>query len=421
MKEVATMQPNYDLAVAVANELAVTENDPLCAYVYDLDGLRAHIQQLVASLPPQFQLFYAAKANAETPVLQVLADQVHGFEVASGGELQWLREHFAEVPLIFGGPGKLESELRAAIDARVELIHVESRLELERLARLADEAGRPVDILLRINLTLAELPSTTLTMGGRPTPFGIDESELEGILAWLASQPNLRLQGFHFHLLSHQLDAAAHLRLLQGYCRQVKRWCDDYRLECRHVNVGGGIGINYVEPDKQFNWPAFSQGLADLVAQEQMEDWTIRFEFGRYVTAACGYYVMEVLDLKRNLGQWFAVARGGTHHFRTPAAQSHSHPFQVVPRGHMLSRAEGVAEQGAVLEGEPVTIVGQLCTPKDVLAQQVPLERVAVGDWLVFPYAGAYAWNISHHDFLRHPRPRCGYFDGGRVVVADPC
>lgn len=393
-----------DRVTAAALALQAEACDPLCAYIYDLEALQAHAAGLMTQLPANCELFYAVKANAELPILQTLAGQVHGFEVASGGELQWVREHFPQLPIIFGGPGKLESELAEALAVGVELIHVESRLELQRLARAAQACGRRADILLRINLTLDELPATSLTMGGRPTPFGLDAEELEETLAWLRQQPSLNLRGFHFHLLSHQLDAEAQLRLLRGYFRQVKAWQAQYGLAIRHLNVGGGIGINYREPDCQFDWEGFCAGLRDLLRAEAMEDWCIRFECGRYLTAGCGYYVMEVLDIKRNHGRYFAVARGGTHHFRTPAAQGHDHPFAVLPSAHRPYDASYPE-----LHHTPVTVVGQLCTPKDVLASEVNVARLRVGDLLLFSYAGAYAWNISHHDFLRHPKPRMHY------------
>ena len=109
---------------------------------------------------------------------------------------------------------------------------------------------------------------------------------------------------------------------------------------------------------------------------------------------------MEVIDIKPCFGRHFVVGRGGTHHFRTPYAQGHSHPFFVLPVErwpHPFPRPE--------IRDAEITVVGQLCTPKDVLAADAPAARVRVGDWLVFPYAGAYAWHISHHDFLRHPHP----------------
>lgn len=391
-----------DLSRVTAEALCAqaAADEPLCAYFYDLDALHRHTADLVASLPAKCELFYAIKANSDLPILQTLAPLVAGFEVASGGELDWVRSHFPNAAVIFGGPGKTNQELRAALIQRVERLHVESLGELERLAWVARERGCSASVLLRINLSLHELPATTLTMGGRPTPFGIDAALLPRCLAWIAGHPEIRLKGFHFHLVSHQLDAYAHLKLIGSYLDHVREWQAAHGLAIDEINVGGGIGINYREPDKQFDWRAFSAGLAALVAQRGQGFSRIRFELGRYISAACGYYVMEILDIKDNLGQTFIVGRGGTHQFRTPYAQGHSHPFQRIPVAHWpypFPRPQ--------VDRRTVSVVGQLCTPKDVLASGVLVERMRAGDLLLFPYAGAYAWHISHHDFLRHPHP----------------
>lgn len=383
-----------------ALQLQAAVSEPLCAYLYDLDALHGHASHLVASLPANCELFYAIKANSDLPILQTLRPLVCGFEVASGGELDWVRAHFSQTPVLFGGPGKTDQELRNALAQRVERVHVESLRELEHLAWIARERGQTASVLLRINLALPTLPATSLTMGGRATPFGIDAALLPHALKWLDGHPEIELKGFHFHLVSHQLDAPAHLELIESYIDQVYEWQDAHHIKIDEINVGGGIGINYRAPDKPFDWDAFSRGLATLMAQHGPNLPRLRFELGRYVSAACGYYVMEVLDIKETLGRTFVVGRGGTHHFRTPYAQGHSHPFEVIPVDrwpYPFARPEAVRRT--------VSVVGQLCTPKDVLATDVPVERVRAGDLLLFPYAGAYAWHISHHDFLRHPHP----------------
>lgn len=384
---------------------AETQADaPLCAYVYDLAALRRHAANLAAGLPNSCDLFYAIKANSDLPILQTLAPHVAGFEVSSGGELAWVREHFAAVPVIFSGPGKLDDELRQALEQDVDCLHVESLHELQRLADIAVRTGRTAPVALRINLALDTLAETSLMMGGKPTPFGIPAPQLPQCLKWLRARPEIRVRGVHFHLLSHQLDAAAHLQLVADYLEQTRRWCDAHDLHIDHINVGGGIGINYRQPDRQFDWPAFSAGLAALLAARGMPGVRVRFELGRYVTAACGYYAMQVIDIKRSHGKTFVVGRGGSHHFRTPYAQGHSHPFHVLPVDewpYPFTRPHA--------SNETVSVVGQLCTPKDVLAFDTPVESVRCNDVLVFPYAGAYAWHISHHDFLRHPHPAHWY------------
>ena len=378
---------------AVAN-LGRESAEPLCAYIYDLPALEAHICAMRAALPANCELFYAAKANPEALVLRTLAPWVDGFEAASGGELRWLYQHHPDKPLIFGGPGKLDSEMAAALDYGVAAFHVESLGELRRLASQARLHGAPAPVFLRLNAKLDEAPDSRLVMGGKPTPFGLDEEAMEEAFAQLASEPNLALKGLHFHLLSHQLDTQAHLKLMREYFRFFRKITQRYGLQLATLNVGGGMGIDYRDPERSFDWRAFCQALAVLIDEEAMGGVRIRFEIGRFIAASCGYYVMQVLDIKRNHGQYFAIGRGGTHHFRTPAAQCHDHPFEII-------RGDGPT----ALENAKVSLVGQLCTPKDVLAREQPVAALGVGDLLVFPLAGAYAWNISHRDFLMHPPP----------------
>lgn len=390
-----------DMPVAVqraVNDLKDQHGEPLCAYVYDLAGLRDRVRGIVECLPPGCEMFYAVKANPALPVLNALGPLVHGFEVASGGELNWVRNHFPDTPLVFGGPGKLVSELESAVAQQVELIHVESLLELRRLCGITSRGQGRQDILLRVNLELEATPSTRLTMGGVPTPFGMEECSIPDALALLAKQDRVSLRGFHFHLMSHQLDEKRHLELITHYLDTVRAWETQFGLDVTEINVGGGIGINYTEPDQQFDWIGFCAGLGELLQQYGDRPWKIRFECGRFMTAACGFYIGEVLDVKRCGSEWFAVCRGGTHHFRTPAAQAHNHPFDILPGDKTSFDAPRVVNQ-------PVTLVGQLCTPKDVFARQVHVQSLGVGDLVVFRYAGAYAWNISHQAFLMHPHP----------------
>ncbi|MEW5289815.1 type III PLP-dependent enzyme [Erwinia papayae] len=376
-------------------QLQQQRTEPFCAYVYDLSALAQHIRQMRSALPAGCELYYAAKANPEAAVLHTLSEFVDGFEAASGGELAWLRQQVPDKPLIFGGPGKMESELRQAVECGVVTLHVESLTELRRLTAITQQENRRVAVLLRMNIALDGISGTHLMMGGKPTPFGLDEQELPAALQEIAASPLIELRGFHFHLMSHQLDVDNHLALIRLYLDKVQDWCQRWSLSVDLINVGGGIGINYLDPEKHFDWATFCQRLPDITQQSQARGWTLRFECGRYITAPCGWYVMEVLDIKKNLGEWFAIGRGGTHHFRTPAAQSHNHPFSVLRR-----------EQNAPwISGQQVTLVGQLCTPKDVLARQQPVAALAPGDWLVFSLAGAYAWNISHQNFLMHSPP----------------
>jgi diaminopimelate decarboxylase len=368
----------------------------LPAYVYDLGALREHAAAIRAALP--VELFYAAKANPDARILTALAPYVDGFEVSSGGELVHVRAAVPHARLAFGGPGKTDEELSLAVDR----LHVESPLELRRLAALRREA----DVLLRANLPVAA-SGASLRMSG---PFGMDAEALGTCLDLLADAPWLRLRGVHAHLASG-LDAGPLLDVAARVLGWARSWVDRMprpEVEFNEVefNLGGGMAVDYRHPGRRFDWAAYGAGLASLRRPGEV----LRVEPGRSVTAYSGWYVTDVLDVKRTHGSWYAVLRGGTHHLRTPVAKGHDQPFTVIPAG------DGPGVSG------PVTLVGQLCTPKDVLARQVPVERVAVGDVVAFSLAGAYAWNISHHDFLMHPKPSVRYVGACAfpVTACDP-
>ena len=377
----------------------------ICAYYYDLDVLRTHLSQVMSTLPSTCQMFYAMKANSDPRILEVVSKYVHGFEVASLGEIHKARAISANIPLMFGGPGKTDVEIRGAIAQNIKFFNVESIQELQRIQLIARAMNRVVSILLRVNIG-GSLPSATLQMAGRPTQFGIDELNLEAAITLATSSPYIKLHGFHFHSISNNLDYLQHLQLINYYINKVKNWIEIYKLNIDCINFGGGIGVNYFDLVQQFNWSIFASKLPHLLANTNIENTTFLFECGRFLTAFCGFYAVEVLDIKRNHGKDFVITQGGTQHFRLPVSWNHNHPLTVVP----IEQWHYPFERQAVSSTE-VTIVGQLCTPKDVFAKNVFVKTIRLGDVILFLYTGAYGWAISHHDFLSHPHPQKFYLE----------
>ncbi|MFH9348826.1 type III PLP-dependent enzyme [Kitasatospora sp. NPDC017646] len=396
----------------VHRHVASLAPEELPAYVYDLAALRTHAAGVRAALPERVELYYAAKANPEVPLLTALRAAVDGYEVSSGGELAHVRAAVPDAPLAFGGPGKTPAEIAAAVDTGVHRWHVESEQELHRLAAvLAERPGEAVDVLLRVNLPVVTdaLDAVPLAMGGRPTPFGLDPDRAEECVRRLTDGGplgrQLRLRGVHAHLASG-LEAAEQLAVAEQIVTWSAELAERNGFPLTEVNIGGGMAVDYDDPAQRFDWTAFGEGLAKLL--DAHPGLTLRIEPGRALTAYCGWYATEVLDVKRSHGEDFAVVRGGTHHLRTPATRGHSQPFTVLPVDawpHPWTRpAAGTGR---------ATLAGQLCTPKDVLARAVSgAADLRAADRVLFAMAGAYAWNISHHEFLMHPRPGFHYLDG---------
>lgn len=362
---------------------------PVCAYVYDTSALRARAHAVRAALPAGAELLYAVKANGHPGVVAALAAAVDGIEVASGGELD-LAVRAGAGTIVFSGPAKTDAELRAAIRADAT-IHVESGHELRRLALVA--SGRRVSVALRVNRAAAAL-SGTHQMTGAPTPFGIDEASLPEAVELAAALPEVDLVGFHLHAVSNNLDAAAHAAFVADALSWAVQQAESYGVALRYLNLGGGFGVDYTGDD-QFDLEAFATAVPAAPPGVRLI-----FEPGRLLAADAGWYAAQVLDLKWTHGRWFAVLRGGTHHFRLPAAWRYSHPFAVLPLDEWPYPFERPEVRGVAVDA-----VGELCTPRDVLTRGQRVERLRVGDVLVFGRTGAYGWDISHHDFLRHQYP----------------
>ena len=401
----------------------VAAGGDLPAYVYDLPGLRAHAGAVQAAMAGSAQVFYAVKANPAAEILRTLRPFVDGFEVASGGELALVRELLPDAPVAFSGPGKTDAELALTRELGVHRLHVESPGELARLIA----TGARQDILLRAN---PDLPGADIRQAA-DSPFGMDPDGLATCVRLLRDAPWITLHGIHAHLTWDRHDAPAMAELARRVAAWALPWLREHlpAVTEPELDLGGGMGVDYGAPHTRFDWPAYSAALSSLGSElessldSDLEDSDLesdlgsgldsgpgsgrdrpvrlRIEPGRSLTAYDGWYVTDVLDVKRTHGRHYAVLRGGTHHLRTPVARGHDQPFTVIHR----------ASAGPALTGT-ATLVGQLCTPRDVLHRDAEVTGLRVGDLVAFGLAGAYAWNLSHHDFLLHPKPSFHYVDG---------
>jgi len=355
----------------------------MARYTYDLGVARARAAALKQALP-QATVLYAVKANGHPAVVRALAGSCDGLDVASEGELL-LATGAGARRVVLSGPGKTTSFLGAGVRCGAT-VNVESVTELYRIAAL----NMPLAVTLRVNRTHPLLPGTH-AMTGEPSQFGIDEAALGDAVSVALSVPGLELLGWHLHAASNNLDVKAHNAFIADALEWSVSAAAWFGVTLRQVNLGGGFGVDY-EGTRVFD-------PAELVidAPPGVE---VVVEPGRWLVADAGWYEVEVVDLKRSHGRWFAIVRGGTHHFRLPAAWGYSHPFTVLPCDpweHSWPRP--------VVRDVEVDVAGELCTPRDVLTRGQHVSRLRVGDVLRYAKTGAYGWDISAHQYLRHRSP----------------
>jgi diaminopimelate decarboxylase len=399
-----------------AGELAERFGTPF--YAYDLDVATRQVEALRSALPSAFDLAYAVKANPTLAVLRHLAGLGLGADVASGGELRHvLRAGFAASDVVFTGPGKRDEELRAAVEAGVRVVTVESPGELRRLAAIAESLGRRQPILLRIAVSEAAVLERVRIIGDEGAgKFGMDLADARAAAVDAVASPWLDPLGIHAFGASNVTDAAslaAHIEATVDLAMDVAATA---RFDLRLVDVGGGLGIPYADDEASLDVEALGARLAGLAARlaasSSARDARVLLEPGRFLVGASGAYVARVIDRKTVGGHEVVILDGGIHHVLRPALVGQEH--RVVALTGSGSATGGQA--GRV----PVTVAGPLCSGLDVFARAALMVPPSPGDLLAVLDVGAYGATESMPFFLSHPLPPEVAIRDGEAWLARP-
>lgn len=367
-------------------------------YVYDRQLITRRIKQLRKLLPSEVHIHYAMKANPMPAVVCHLAQLVDGIDVASGEELVVALSAGAQPKhMSFAGPGKRDIELEQATASQV-LINVESETELFRLAQISKALKIKPRIALRVNPDF-ELKMSGMKMGGGPKQFGIDAEAIPNILKQLPSLP-LNFEGFHIFAGSQNLKPEAIIESQIKSFELALRLAKNTQTPLQHLNLGGGFGIPYFSNEQELDITSIAKNLADLneKLKQQYPQAHLTIELGRYLVGEAGLYICQIVEKKISRGQTYLVVDGGMHHHLAASG----HFGQVIRKNFPVT----IANKVDTLETELVSVVGPLCTPMDLLADQMDLPKADVGDYVAILQSGAYGFSASPQLFLSHPRPR---------------
>jgi diaminopimelate decarboxylase len=365
-------------------------------FAYDRSQLSDRVASLRAALPGDVELGYAVKANPMPAIVQHLSGLVDSFDVASAGEMRVaLDTPMPPRRVSFAGPGKTPAELVQAIAAGVT-IEMESETEAERVATIGARLGVRPRVAVRVNPDF-QVKGSGMRMGGGPQQFGVDAERVPTLLDRLAGT-GVELLGFHIFAGSQNLNAEILCEAQRRTVELALRLADHTSEPVRYLNIGGGFGIPYFERDQALDLAAIGDNLGGLMAdaiRPNLPDARVVVELGRYIVGECGVYVTRVVDRKESRGKTFLVVDGGLHHQLAASGNF----GQVIRRNYPVAIGKGAHDEAP----ETVSVVGCLCTPLDLLADNVQLPRAEIGDLVVIFQAGAYGLTASPTGFLSHP------------------
>ncbi|HTU87960.1 MAG TPA: diaminopimelate decarboxylase [Solirubrobacteraceae bacterium] len=370
------------------------------AYVVAEDDLRwrarAFLDALAARHSSSFDVLFASKAFPCTAVYRLLAEEGLACDVASGGELFLaLRGGFDPARIYFHGNAKSTAELRAAVDAGVGHIVIDSLDELSRLETVLASAGRRQEVLIRVTPGVAGDTHHAISTGQADSKFGFAPEAAREAIARIAQAPHLELVGLHFHIGSQLLE-------LEPFRAAVRMLASlgDFPV----YNVGGGLGVAYLASDEPPSVVDYVDAIVSAVHSELGADKRLLLEPGRAVVANSTVTLYTVETVKRNVSTWVAVDGGMSDNLR---------PMLYGSRYEAL-----VADRALAAAGERCKLAGKHCESGDVIVRDARLADPAQGDVIVTPVTGAYGYSLANN-YNGVPRPPVIFCrDGGaRVVV----
>ena len=379
-----------------ADDLAAESGDtPL--FVYDMALVDRQVARFRAAFPG-VDLHYAMKANPHPQVLRHMLGKVDGIDLASGGEMRAAVEAGGDpLRMSFAGPGKRDSELEAAIGAGVT-INLESEGEAGRALAIAERLGVTPRLAVRVNPDF-ELKGSGMRMGGGAKPFGVDAARVPALVRHLV-EAGADWRGFHIFAGSQALSADALIEAQRAGVALAADLAERSGAEPPLVNLGGGFGIHYVRGDRPLDIGPIGEALTSNLNSPPQTLANTRFaiELVRWLVGECGVYLTRILDRKHSQGKTFLVVDGGMHHQLAASGNF----GQVIRRNYPVA----VATRFGTPAEEEVSIVGCLCTPLDILADDVMMPCADVGDLVAVFLAGAYGLSASPQAFLSQQAAR---------------
>ena len=361
-------------------------------YYYDMELLRQTLDTInrEAGAHEGFVVHYAVKANANPTILSTIRQAGLGADCVSGGEIEAsIRAGFHSRKIVFAGVGKSDWEINLGLDHDIFCFNVESIPELETINTLAQAKGKTARVAFRLNPNVGAHTHANITTGLAENKFGIAMSDMLPVMEHAQQLKNIEVVGLHFHIGSQILDMGD----FQALCNRINDLQDlleRHHLSVSHINVGGGLGIDYQHPNRvpMADFKAYFDTYARRLKLRPEQ--TLHFELGRAVVAPCGSLITRTLYIKEGTVKKFAIVDAGFTDLIRPALYQAYHKIENI-----------TSEEPS----DTYDVVGPICESTDVFAKQTDLNRTHRGDLLAIRSAGAYG-EIMASGYNCRPLPK---------------
>ncbi|MCD6090165.1 MAG: diaminopimelate decarboxylase [Bacteroidales bacterium] len=358
------------------------------AYLYDL-GLLQQTLNFVKKEADAFDyhVHYALKANNNPKILELISEKGFGADCVSGNEVEEaLKRGFKKEEIAFAGVGKTDDEINFALENDIFSFNCESLPEIEVINELAFKKQKIAPLALRINPNVDANTHKYITTGLDENKFGISLWELESILDRMKAMKNVQLKGLHFHIGSQITD----LDTFKNLCNRINQIQEQFyarQIIVEHINVGGGLGINYHQPDEEpmSNFKSYFKIFNDFLELRPMQQ--LHFELGRSIVGQMGSLLSKVIYVKKASAKSFLIIDAAMTDLIRPSLYQAFH------------KIENLSSNGE--DQEKYDVVGPVCESSDIFAKSVTLPSSKRGDYILIRSAGAYGQVMASNYNMR--------------------
>ncbi len=374
-------------------------NTPL--YVYDFNNIASRYKELKESFEGKKSLVaYAVKSNSNLAVIKHLAKLGAGADCVSIGEVKRaLKAGVKKYKIIFSGVGKLDSEIREALEKDILLLNLESEAEMKRVEMIAKELQVEARISIRVNPNVDPKTHPYISTGLHENKFGVSIDSAKRMYIYAKKSKYLNPIGIHFHIGS-QLTELSPIREACEIVADLVRSLKAIDIDIKFFDIGGGLGVVYNEEEtidpKEY--------ALNIVQSIKGLDLTIVMEPGRYIMANAGIFLTRVLHEKRNGNKRFVIVDGAMNDLLRPSLYNAYHKIEAVQKDGEKSGAD---------------VVGPVCESGDFLGKSVPLPPLEHNDILVVHSAGAYGFTMSSNYNTRGRVAEVAILDGKDYLIRE--
>jgi diaminopimelate decarboxylase len=334
-----------------------------------------------------FHLHYAIKANANERILQIISQHGLGADCVSANEIETaIKNGFEPNNIVFAGVGKTDKEIEYAIQNSIFSINCESVQELDVINEIAKSNDKKVRVALRINPNVNANTHKNITTGLKSNKFGISFSDLTQIIENIDNYTHLLIDGLHFHIGSQITDLMVFVHLC-SVVNKIYEYVTSKNIHIGHINLGGGLGINYTMPENQI--PDFLTYFRVFYDNLNIPDNVkIHFEPGRSIVGQSGSLITKALYVKENEERKTVIVDAGLTELIRPALYEASHKIINLSSKDELQKYD---------------IAGPICETSDYFGKDIRLPATKRGDLIALLSTGAYGEVMSSQYNLRTP------------------